>query len=201
MRLVSLELVLSALCVVLASAQVRAVSQTSTATLLLSLSAELATATEPRVALQLQGNFPPAPAPGPEALTLAAAGLPANQVRAGPVNPVSTPLLTALVPIAGDIRADVTTGAKQVESGIGEVKGDWPAIEASFTGRKLLALSVQVCTASYTSTQLPKMPAGNACTLAHSSALLVSALCCIGLCCKHMVQSCLQQSDKACMGG
>ncbi|KAL0023119.1 hypothetical protein WJX77_003889 [Trebouxia sp. C0004] len=95
------------------------------------------------VSAQPQENFPPAPAPGPEALTLAAAGLPANQVRAGPVNPVSTPLLTALVPIAGDIRADVTTGVKQVESGIGEVKGDWPAIEASFTGRKLLALSVQ----------------------------------------------------------
>lgn len=112
MRLVSVELVLTTLCLALASAQFPA-------------------------------TFPPAPAPGPEALTLAAAGLPANQVRAGPVNPVSTPLLTALVPIAGNIRADVTTGVKEVESGIGEVKGDWPAIEASFTGRKLLALSMQ----------------------------------------------------------
>lgn len=172
MRLVPLGLVLSALCIVLASAQVRALSQTSKATLLLSLSPELATASEPGVALQFPALFPPAPAPGPEALTLAAAGLPANQVRAGPVNPVSTPLLTALVPIAGDIRADVTTGVKQVESGIGEVKGDWPAIEAAFTGRKLLALSVQVCTALYTSTHSTTMPAGSACTLAYSGALL-----------------------------
>ncbi len=172
MRLISLELVLITLCLVLASAQVRAVSQTSKATLLLSPCPELATVSEPRGALQLQANFPPAPAPGPEALTLAAAGLPANQVRAGPVNPVSTPLLTALVPIAGDIRADVTTGVKQVESGIDEVTGDWPAIEASFTGRKLLALSVQVCTALYTSTHSSTMPAGSACTLAYSGALL-----------------------------
>ncbi|DBA89265.1 TPA: hypothetical protein ACH3X1_016405 [Trebouxia sp. C0004] len=140
------------------------------------------------VSAQPQENFPPAPAPGPEALTLAAAGLPANQVRAGPVNPVSTPLLTALVPIAGDIRADVTTGVKQVESGIGEVKGDWPAIEASFTGRKLLALSVQVCTALHTSTHSLTMPTSSTCTLARSGALLVSALRCIGLCCKHIVQ-------------
>ncbi|KAA6424982.1 MAG: hypothetical protein FRX49_05156 [Trebouxia sp. A1-2] len=112
MRLLCLELVLSAFYVVLASAQ-------------------------------LPANFPLAPAPGPEVLNLAAAGLPANQVRAGPVNLVSTPFLTALVPIAGDIRADVTTGVKQVESGIDEAKGDWPAIEASFTGRKLLAVTMQ----------------------------------------------------------
>ncbi len=186
MRLVSLGLVLSALCVVLVSAQVRAVSQTGKAALLLSL--ELATASEPRVALQLPANFPPAPAPGPEALTLAAAGLPANQARAGPVNPVSTPLLTALVPIAGDIRGDVPTVVKQVESGIDEVKGDWPAIEASFTGRKLLALSVQVCAAFYTSAHSITMSAGSVCTLAvytHSVALLVSALRCIGLCCTY----------------
>ena len=162
MRLVSLGLVLSALCVVLASAQVRPESQTNKAALLLSLSPELATASEPRVALQLPTSFPPAPAPGPEALTLAAAGLPANQARAGPVDPVSTPLLTALVPVAGDIRADVPTVVKQVESGIDDVKGDWPAIEASFTGRKLLALSVQVCTALHTSTHSTTMPAGSA---------------------------------------
>jgi len=179
MRLVSLGLVLSALCVVLASAQVRPESQTNKAALLLSLSPELATASEPRVALQLPTSFPPAPAPGPEALTLAAAGLPANQARAGPVDPVSTPLLTALVPVAGDIRADVPTVVKQVESGIDEVKGDWPAIEASFTGRKLLALSVQVCTTLYTSTHSTTMPAGNVCTLSHSDALLMSALHCI----------------------
>ena len=175
MRLVSLELVLTTLCLALASAQVRAGSQTSNASFLVSFSPELATASEPRVALQFPATFPPAPAPGPEALTLAAAGLPANQVRAGPVNPVSTPLLTALVPIAGNIRADVTTGVKEVESGIGEVKGDWPAIEASFTGRKLLALSMQVCTASFTITHSLRMPAGSTCTLAHSRALLAAA--------------------------
>ena len=187
MRLVSLGIVLSALCVVLASAQVRAVSQTSKAALLLSLSSELATASEPRVAVQFPAPSPPAPAPGPEALTLADAGLPANQVRAGPVHPVSTPLLTALVPIAGDIRGDVPAVVKQVESGIDEVKGDWPAIEASFTGRKLLALSVQVCTTSFTSTHSLIMPAGSVCTLAHSDDLLMSALWSIGLCCKHML--------------
>ena len=167
------------------------------------LSPELANASEPRVALQLPTTFPPAPAPGPEALTLAAAGLPANQARAGPVDPVSTPLLTALVPVAGDIRADVPTVVKQVKSGIDGVKGDWPAIEASFTGRKLLALSVQVCTMPFTSTHSPTMPADSVSTLAmypHGNALLVSALHRIELSRKHMVQSCLELSDKACMG-
>jgi len=56
----------------------------------------------------------------------------------------------------------VPTIVKQVESGIDDVKGDWPAIEASFTGRKLLALSVQVCTALHTSTHSTAMPAGSA---------------------------------------
>lgn len=101
----------------------------------------------PLLALQTQLGFVPAPAPGPEALSLASASEPANQILTGPIDPVSTPVLAALVPIAGSIRSDVDTGVSQVESGIGDIKADLPGIEAYFKGRKLLSASIQVADA------------------------------------------------------
>lgn len=99
------------------------------------------------VVVQLQGDPAPAPAPGPapEAEAPASAGLPASQIPSGPIDGVSTPVLAALVPIAKNVRSDAETGVKQVESGVDDIKADWPGIEASFKGRKLLGLNTQVC--------------------------------------------------------
>lgn len=95
--------------------------------------------------MQLQASLVPAPAPGPEASAPASAALPASQTLAGPIDPVSTPVLAALVPIAGNVRTDVESGMEQVESGVADIKADWPQIEASFKNRKMLVLNAQVC--------------------------------------------------------
>lgn len=92
---------------------------------------------------QFQASLVPAPAPGPEALAPASAVLPASQTLAGPIDPVSTPVLAALVPIAGNVRTDVESGVEQVESGVADIKADWPQIEASFKNRKMLVLHAQ----------------------------------------------------------
>lgn len=143
------KLSIIAMCLVLASAQVcrLVVPQAVPGHIHCSLSPEVlcpASTFSPLLALQTQLGFAPAPAPGPEALSLASAREPANQILTGPIDPVSTPVLAALVPVAGSIRTDVDTGVSQVESGIDDIKADLPGIEASFKGRKLLSASIQV---------------------------------------------------------
>ncbi|KAL3139453.1 hypothetical protein ABBQ38_003783 [Trebouxia sp. C0009 RCD-2024] len=85
-------------------------------------------------------SFPvaPAPAPAPEAVPSVLAEQPERPEVAAPIKPVSTPILTTLEPIVGDIMATAKTIAQDVRSGVDGFKEAAPGIKDSFQGRKLL---------------------------------------------------------------
>ena len=94
--------------------------------------------------MQVQLTFSIAPAPAPAALTPGPALQLDRPEVAAPIKPVSTPVLTAIEPIAGDALADAKTVAQDVRSEVDGIESAVPDIVASFKGRKLLATDAQV---------------------------------------------------------
>lgn len=60
---------------------------------------------------------------------------------AGQIEPVSTPILTAIEPIVGNVLANAETIAQDVRSSVAGVKAAIPDIKDSFKGRKLLTVN------------------------------------------------------------
>lgn len=84
----------------------------------------------------------PAPAPELSLLAQAATAQPESVPAAGRVDPVSAPVLAALVPVAGQLRPTVNESVQTVSSAVpsivSAVKEAGHDISSIFTGRKLL---------------------------------------------------------------
>ena len=94
-------------------------------------------------AFQVQLTFSIAPAPGPDALASASAEQPDRPEVVAPIEPVSTPILTAIEPIVGNFMNNAKTIAQDVRSGVDGIKSAVPEIANSFNGRKLLTVNPQ----------------------------------------------------------
>lgn len=131
-----------------------------------------------RRASLLAAAFAPAPVPAPAPAP--ASDDPAVELEsipaAGHIDPVSAPVLIALVPVAGEIRFTLNSSIQQVSSAVPSIvsaaKQTGHDIAAVFTGRKLLEVIAQV------HTQQPLIAAyGRTCSEACPVCLLFASMC------------------------